>query len=70
MNFRAFADTCNNRREVALERRSGNALNVEIGQAQNRCVLMLPDNWGESAPSALRWLASGGSPRRACPLLQ
>lgn len=45
-----------------LERRPGNALNMEIGQALPRCLDKPPRSWGTKAPMGLRWLGSGGSP--------
>lgn len=58
--FAAFADACGNRIEVDVPRRPANALNVEVGTPFPRCTLRLPSNWGERAPSAARWLLSGG----------
>ena len=71
--FARYRDACPNRIPIALERRPGNALNVEIGQPMDRCRLRTPEHW--RGASAARWLASGGSPlvlgicsRGACPL--
>lgn len=41
-----------------LERRPGNALNVEVGQPAPRCLLKT--EWSDRI-SGYRWLASGGS---------
>lgn len=56
-NFRA---TCRCRLVPEVERRPGNALNIEIGQPQPRCIEKKPEHWPESM-SGLRWLASGGN---------
>lgn len=71
--FVAFAANCDARIQPALERRPGNALNVEIGLPSARCTLRTPDHWPESV-GAGRWLLSGGSPlvlgcctRAGCP---
>lgn len=71
--FARYCSACPNRITPALERRPGNALNVEIGQGLDRCRLRTPKHW--NGASALRWLASGGSPlvlgacsRSSCPL--
>lgn len=52
-------ESCPSRRELATERRPGNALNVEIGTPSARCVEKRPEHWPESV-SAIRWIASGG----------
>lgn len=57
--FSVVRESCPSRREMATERRPGNALNVEIGTAHPRCVERKPEHWPESM-SALRWIASGG----------
>jgi hypothetical protein len=58
--FQDFAATCKSRLVSHIERRPGNALNIEIGQAIDRCALKRPAHWPESM-GALRWLSSGGS---------
>lgn len=77
MTFAAFAETCAERIELDVERRPGNALNLEIGAPVPRCRLRPPEHWGDRAPSVSRWLRSGGSPLvlghcecRGCPLLR
>lgn len=72
--FRAYAAACPYRIDLPVERRPGNALNVEIGAPMPRCRLRTPEHWGGA--SALRWLGSGGTPlvlgncvRSQCPLL-
>lgn len=50
---------CNARIRIPLERRPGNALNVEIGQPADRCIEKRPHHWPNSM-TAIRWLASGG----------
>lgn len=57
--FSVVRESCGSRVQPELERRPGNALNVEIGQPQARCLNKRPDHWPESM-SALRWMASGG----------
>lgn len=52
-------ESCGSRVQPEVERRPANALNVEIGQAQARCLNKRPEHWPESM-SALRWIASGG----------
>lgn len=58
--FSVVRETCPSRRELAVERRPGNALNVEIGAAVPRCVERRPDHWPD-AMSSQRWIGSGGS---------
>lgn len=53
---------CPYRTGADLPRRPANALNIEVGAPLPRCVLKTPEHWGDSAPSARRWLLSGGSP--------
>lgn len=50
---------CGARLVLALARRPGNALNVEIGQPIDRCLNKRPSNW-PSEMTGIRWLASGG----------
>lgn len=50
---------CKHYAEPTLERRPGNALNLEIGTPMPRCLLKRPEHWPETA-STLRWLGSGG----------
>jgi hypothetical protein len=56
-SFREHIDPekCPSRMEPRLERRPGNALNIEIGTPMVRCSRMSPDGRG------LAWLLSGGS---------
>jgi len=56
--FSVDRETCPSRRELAVERRPGNALNLEIGAPMPRCVERKPEHWGDV--SAIRWIASGG----------
>lgn len=53
--FRDLAPLCDDRHAPEVERRPGNALNVEIGAPHPRCLLQSPDGRG------LAWLHSGGS---------
>ena len=55
------SDDCPHRLGIPLERRPGNALNVEIGSAAYRCVLKPPDHWPKNKGMVLRWIGSGGS---------
>ena len=50
--------------EIEVERRPGNALNVEIGAPCARCKLKPPSHWKKTTNSDMsaRWLMSGGSP--------
>lgn len=57
--FSVVLESCGSRVQPELERRPGNALNVEIGQPQARCLNKRPDHWPEGM-SSLRWVASGG----------
>lgn len=57
--FSVVRESCGARVQPELERRPGNALNVEIGQPQARCINKRPEHWPEGV-SSLRWLASGG----------
>lgn len=73
--FEAGAESCPQRIVMGVERRPGNALNVEIGAPMPRCRCRTPDDWGGADPRARRWLASGGTPlmlglcsAAACPL--
>jgi hypothetical protein len=58
-DFGSYADACPKRIVLPIERRPGNALNVEIGQPMDRCRLRPPSHWPEGMVG--RWLASGGS---------
>lgn len=65
-----LAKHCASRLECTVERRPGNALNVEIAAPAPRCAERSPDGLGA------RWLLSGGSALayghcefRACPRL-
>lgn len=58
--FARYCGACPHRIQPALERRPGNALNLEIGAPAARCTMRKPKHWGEVG--ALRWLGSGGSP--------
>lgn len=60
-DFKAFAARCPHYVETPLERRPGNALNVEIGAPVPRCTLKEPDHWPQKGLGP-RWLFSGGSP--------
>ena len=62
MTFAAFAAACEHRISLDVERRPGNALNVEAGTPTPRCRLATPEEWGATDPRARRWLASGGTP--------
>ena len=73
--FDTYRLTCGARLVPDLERRPGNALNVEIGQARERCLDKSPAEWAGRGVSGVRWLGSGGSPlvfgvcSPACPRL-
>jgi hypothetical protein len=54
-----MSEGCSARRSPKLERRPGNALNIEIGQPAPRCIERLPKHW-PAGSSALRWIGSGG----------
>lgn len=54
-HFNELKRHCCNRVEPGVERRPGNALNVEIGSPMPRCLFRSPDGRG------LLWLLSGGS---------
>lgn len=58
--FAEVSRACPNRVELPLERRPANALNLEIGQGLDRCMVQRPAHWPEHM-GALRWLASGGT---------
>lgn len=59
--FQAFASTCISRRVLRVERRPGNALNVEIGSPMPRCMLQPPDGRGVTKDgSTMDWIRSGG----------
>jgi hypothetical protein len=69
MTFAAFKESCAALWPIEVERRPGNALNLEVGAAADRCSLQSPDGRG------LAWLLSGGSKlaygvccAAACPL--
>lgn len=72
--FSRYAERCPHRMMLAVERRPGNALNVEVGTPAPRCKLKPPTDWPEDGPSVTRWLLSGGSAlvlgpcSRSCPL--
>ena len=55
MSFAEFKAACGALWHMEVERRPGNALNVEIGAAADRCSLQSPDGRG------LAWFLSGGS---------
>lgn len=68
--LRRLERDCGHRMALAVERRPGNALNVEIGAPAPRCNRKSPDGRG------LAWLLSGGDALayghctpRACPAL-
>ena len=50
-----IAPHCPSRRVLPVERRPGNALNIEIGTPVPRCMERSPDGRGAA------WVASGGS---------
>lgn len=60
--WQVFRESCGRRRGLPVERRPANALNIEIGQAQERCTAKTPREWQGKDPDGSRWLASGGSP--------
>jgi hypothetical protein len=60
--FDELAPLCPSRVQAPLLRRPANALNVEPVQPLPRCTLRQPAEWKGRGASALRWLASGGSP--------
>lgn len=62
MSWKELRASCAHRIELPLPRRPANALCVEIMGPLPRCTLKLPSHWTGSGASALRWLASGGSP--------
>lgn len=53
--------TCRAALVLPVERRPGNALNLEVGAPMPRCPRKLPAHWPATA-SALNWVGSGGSP--------
>jgi hypothetical protein len=57
--FRNYAERCPYRTGRSVERRPGNALNVEIGAPMPRCKLRTPKHWPEHMTAA-RWIMSGG----------
>lgn len=60
--FFSIAQKCDARREQRIERRPGNALNVEIGTPMPRCMLQPPDGRGVTKDGGtFDWLRSGGS---------
>lgn len=72
--FDDFAPVCPDFVAPSLERRPGNALNLEVGAPMRRCRQRTPESWGDADPGARRWLHSGGSPLvlglcsgRSCP---
>jgi hypothetical protein len=58
--FARYAAGCPSRIELSVERRPGNALNLEIGAPQPRCKLKPPSHWPTGRGTVTRWLASGG----------
>jgi hypothetical protein len=54
-HFAELCEKCPSRRDMGVERRPANALNVEIGSPMPRCIEQGPDGRG------LTWLLSGGS---------
>lgn len=69
--FKRYCEGCPNLIEIAVQRRPGNALNIEIGTPADRCKLKAPGGPNMAA----RWLMSGGDPlafglcsRSTCPL--
>lgn len=61
MGFDAYSAACPHQLRLALERRPGNALNIEIGQPMPRCRLRAPRHWSGFDPRGTRWLLSGGN---------
>jgi hypothetical protein len=62
MNFGAYRDGCKAMTHPTLERRPGNALNVEIGAPLARCLLQPPDGRGVTKDgSTYDYLRNGGS---------
>lgn len=62
MNFPEFALTCTACYRLNIERRPGNALNVEIGTPLPRCLLQPPDGRGVTCDGGtLDYLRSGGN---------
>jgi hypothetical protein len=60
--FAAFAAECAHRCSLGIERRPGNALNVEIGTPQPRCLIKPPDGRGITKEGGtLDYLRSGGN---------
>lgn len=55
MSFADFSAACPSLWEMEVERRPGNALNLEIGAPANRCSEQSPDGRG------MAWFLSGGS---------
>jgi hypothetical protein len=55
VRFDDLCAVCPDRVDLPVERRPGNALNVEIGTPLPRCAQRSPDGRG------LAWIASGGS---------
>lgn len=62
VTFAVFASACAERVALTVERRPGNALNVEVGCPADRCRMQPPGHWPAGGPGVARWLASGGSP--------
>ena len=60
--FHIYREGCTARLRGEIERRPGNALNVEIGAPIDRCLDKRPHTWHEGSVSGVRWLASGGDP--------
>lgn len=58
--FAEFAARCSHHIAPEVPRRRGNVVAVEVSRPSPRCTLRLPANWGPGAPSAGRWLFSGG----------
>lgn len=56
VRFEDLSPICPSRMALDVERRPGNALNIEIGTPVPRCSQKSPDGRG------LTWLRSGGSP--------
>lgn len=60
--FVAFAAACHDCHRPNIERRPGNALNVEIGTPLPRCLQKPPDGRGVTCDGGtLDYLRSGGS---------
>lgn len=62
MSWMEIHSSCACRIEIAMPRRPANALCIEIMEPMPHCTSKIPAHWTGRGASALRWLASGGSP--------